>query len=248
MNIEEDLTCKCCNEIFKNPITLNCCGDNICKKHIEQLITNSTTNQFACPLCNEHNYSHKLKVNNFIQKLIEKNMHQLKIDCKYEETLNSLNAEVEKFEAILKNPEQVILEEMSELKRLVALDRERLKSEIERRANELIQRLESYEAELKEDYKKKIDYRAFGRLVETAKIQSADYERCLNKFVVEGGDEQRKACETFIEKLQSEIKQIKAVLFSNLSFSYEPKENNAQDLLGQLLVAKVSKIFISSLF
>ena len=39
MNIKEDLTCKYCREIYKNPITLICCGDNICKQHIEELIS-----------------------------------------------------------------------------------------------------------------------------------------------------------------------------------------------------------------
>jgi hypothetical protein len=41
MNIKEELTCKYCNEVYKNPITLNCCGENICKQHVEELTSNN---------------------------------------------------------------------------------------------------------------------------------------------------------------------------------------------------------------
>jgi hypothetical protein len=74
MNIKEKLTCVYCNEISKNPITLNCCGDSICKHHIEELVANSSSNKFMCPLCNEENAAQHLKVNKLVQSLLEKKL------------------------------------------------------------------------------------------------------------------------------------------------------------------------------
>ena len=51
MNIIEELTCKHCHEIYDEPVTLNCCGDNVCKKHIDELLSHSLVeNTFVCAL------------------------------------------------------------------------------------------------------------------------------------------------------------------------------------------------------
>ena len=65
MNIKDELTCKYCKQIFNNPITLSC-GDSICKHHIEELISNNTSNKFACPLCNEEILNQNLSVNKIL--------------------------------------------------------------------------------------------------------------------------------------------------------------------------------------
>ena len=52
MNFKEQLTCNHCNEIFKNPIMLICCGKHICEHHIDELIANKTS-PFSCLLCNQ---------------------------------------------------------------------------------------------------------------------------------------------------------------------------------------------------
>ena len=88
MNIKEELTCKYCNEIYSNPIMLSCCGENICKQHIDELILLSSpnTNKFTCPLCNEENANQNFCVNKLIERLLEKELHKLQIDTKYKET------------------------------------------------------------------------------------------------------------------------------------------------------------------
>ena len=65
MNIIEELTCKLCHEIYDEPVTLNCCGENVCKKHIEQILSNKSSSEkgFSCSLCNADNRNQSTTTN-----------------------------------------------------------------------------------------------------------------------------------------------------------------------------------------
>ena len=118
MNIKEKLACKYCNEIFKIPIFLSCCGENICKHHLNEIISNnSSSKKFTCPLCNEENSNQNLKVNKLIQSLLEIELHEFKMNPIYETVLDNLKKEIANLETILKDPENYIYEQISELKR-----------------------------------------------------------------------------------------------------------------------------------
>ena len=112
MNIKEKLTCKYCNQIYKEPITLTCCGDNLCKRHIAELISNSSSSEFWCPLCNEPNSNKNFKVSKIIQELIEIEAHKFELDPKYERILNSLKTEIGNLEKISNDPENFIYVEI----------------------------------------------------------------------------------------------------------------------------------------
>ena len=56
-----------------------------------------------------------------------------------------------------------------ELKRQVDLNREELKSQIDKLADGLIKQLESFEAEFKSEYKEKVDLEHYKGLIETSK-------------------------------------------------------------------------------
>ena len=239
MNIKEEFTCQICKQIFTDPITLNCCGENICKKHIEKIMSRD---KFTCLLCQEENYHQKLNVNKFMEKLIAKDLHKYKIDSKYQERLNNLEKEVEKLEEILKDPEQIIHEEISGLKRQVDLEREKLKSQIDERANDLIRQLESYEAKFKTEYKTNVDLDHYNSLVESSRKQLEEYENCLNLFSTSHQERKEKCMqsEILIKKLQSEITKLKNGFFSNSSISYTPFKGSIENLYGQI-ITKVNK-------
>ena len=115
MNIKEKLTCKCCNEIYNNPVTL-ACGDTVFKHHIEDLISNSaTSNKFTCPLCNKENFNQNLDVNKVIESLLEIELHDFKMNPIYETVLDDMKKEIKHLETILKDPENYIYEQISEL-------------------------------------------------------------------------------------------------------------------------------------
>ena len=94
MNIKEELTCKYCHEIYKDPITL-ACGETICKQHFYELTSNSSSNKFMCPLCNQEILNQDLNVNKFIQKMVETELHKFEIDSKYKQTIENLRKELE---------------------------------------------------------------------------------------------------------------------------------------------------------
>ena len=151
MNAKEKLTCKYCGNIYKNPITLTC-GDSICKHHIEELVSKNPSNKFSCPLCFNENMNQNFSVNKLIQDMLENDLHKFKIDSKLKKIYENLKVEVEHLEQILNNPDNVIYEQLNELKRQVYLDRERLKNEIDTLADGLIEQLEMYEKKFKSEY------------------------------------------------------------------------------------------------
>jgi hypothetical protein len=234
MNIKEELTCKYCNEVYKNPITLNCCGENICKQHVEELTSNNTSKTFACPLCNEENENQKLNVNKCIQKMLENELHHFQVDSKYKESLADLRIQVEKLEAVLRDPENVIYLEIAELKRQVDLGREKLKIKIDELADDLIQQLESYEKTFKAEYKENVNLEHYYALVEASKKLLAEHEKCLSSFSAKAQDREKQyeESEYVINNLKSKIKELKSSLFSDLSITYDPVEINKIDLFG----------------
>ena len=238
MNIKEELSCKVCAGIYIDPITLVCCGEIICKQHVEELISKNSSNKFTCPLCNEENANQNFKVTKLVQKLINRQLHEFKLNPNHEEIFKDLKLEIGNLEAILKDPENVIYEEIAELKRQVDLKREQLKSQIDSSADELIQQLESYEARFKKEYKTNTDLDSFIDLLESSKKQLAEYEKCLSLFSTknEERDEKCKESEKMIEKLQTKVNELKNSLFSNVLIKYEPIEKKKIDLFGKLII------------
>lgn len=241
MNLKEELTCKDCKQIYQSPITLNCCGENICKKDIEKLISKDSSNKFTCPLCSEENFHQKLNLNNFMQKMVENKLHKFKIDSKSKRTLKDFKIKVENLERIATDPKNYIHEEIDGIKRQVELDRETLKSRIDLLADGLIQELESYESMFKAEYKPAMYLDSF---VKSSRKQLTEYEKFLNLFSAKKEEkaEKRKQSKNAINMIQLKIDQVKTKLFSNLSIQYQPIQNNSTCCLGELVV-KVKKKF-----
>ena len=237
MNAKENLTCKYCNQIYKDPIALPC-GDIICKQHIDELISSNSSNKFMCPLCNKENLNQNFEVNKLIQNLIESNLHNFEVDPKFKIIFDNLKTEIHNLEAVLKDPENIIYEEIAELKRQVDLDREKLKSQIDTLADELIQQLESYGKKFKAEYKANVDSSYYTGLVESSKKQLDDYEKCLNLFSTTYKERKEKSLksEKITVDLEPKITELKQHIFSNTSLTYKQMENNIKDLFGKLIV------------
>lgn len=237
MNIKEELTCKYCNKIYKDPITLTC-GDSVCRHHAEETLLNNSSNRFFCPICNEENKNHDFKVNKILENLIKKELHEFKLNPKYEETLNSLKTKITTLENILNDHQNFIYEEISELKRQVDLDRENIKSDIDKLADDLIQQLESYKARFNTEFKTNVDLDFYNGLVESSKKQFIEYERHLSLFSVENQqrEEKYKQSEQLVEVLHPKINELKEKIFSNLSLKYRKTENNIENMFGKLII------------
>ena len=155
--------------------------------------------------------------------------------------LNNLKKEIGDLETILKDPENIIYEEISELKRQVDLNREQLKSQIDELADDLIHQLETYEKKFKSESKINLDLERFSSLVSSSKQQLIQYEKCLNLFSTkkEERDEMSNQSEKNIKMLQSKSKELRDRLFSNVCIKYKPMGNRIEDSFGKLII-KVS--------
>ena len=238
MNIKEDLTCKYCNEIYTEPVTLNCCGDNICRRHMKILFSIGNKKRFLCPFCNEQNLNQNFRVNKTIQYLLDIEAHKFTIDPKYEQVLNNFRAVVRNLETILNEPENYIYEKINEVKRQVDLDREKAKTEIDKLADGFIQQLETHEKQFKAEYKANIDMKHLISLSEASKKQLKEYESCLNLLSnkTEQRDQQTKQSEISIKNLKSKIEQLKQQLFINMTIKYNPTQNSFNKLFNLLFV------------
>ena len=238
MNIKEKLACNYCHEVSKHQINLICCGKRVCKQHIDELVNENSTNKFSCPVCLQENSNQNFHCDELIESLVEMELHKFKLNPKYEIVMNNFKLEIQELESILKEPENIIYEEIRELKRLVDLDRENLKIQIDTLADGLIQRLETYEKKFKAEYNSKIDFDKYADLVESSKNKLKEFEKCLNLFSVEKEerDEKTSEIEKTTEHLRPKINNLKQELFSNLTFTYEPMAKNTDELFGKLIV------------
>jgi len=216
---------------------LNCCSEHICRSHIQDLLLRESAPKFLCPFCNEENSNQKLNnVDKLIQNLLDIELHKFDIDSNYKVILNNLNFEINSLQAILKDPENLIYQEIHEIKRQVNLDREKLKSQIDDLADELIQKLEFYELKLKTEIKCNINMNDYKDLVRASKRQLNEYEDCLKKFSAqnEERDVKRKRCEKITKILQDSIKEVNEKIFST-SLSYKPMEVGVNEVFGKLI-------------
>ena len=127
------------------------------------------------------------------------------------------------------------------MKRQVDLEKESLKSEIDKLADGLIQQLETYKARFKSEYKTKVDFDCYNNLVESSKKQLAEYETCLSLFSVEKEKRKEKCAETekLIGTLKPKIEELKKSLFSNLSIKLKKMGNKIENVFSKLII-KVS--------
>ena len=240
MDIKEELTCTYCSEILKEPITLNCCGENICKEHLRLLLSNESSNVISCPCCNSDIEKQGLQVNKLIQKLIEKELHKFKIDPKFKELIRTFNTEIRALEKIVNEPEDLIYETLSEVKRMVDLDREKAKAQIDHLANEIIQRLDNYESEFKLNCKSKLV--EFNSFIAECKRQLCENEKYINLFSIDNSDREDKGVQTemIIRNLVFKRNKLENDLFCQLKFNYHQSHWNIDDYFGKLKVSVIN--------
>ena len=244
MDIERNLTCKYCNKVYNEPITLPC-GDSLCRQHINEILSIDDSNTFLCPFCNEQNLNQNFKVSKTLQYLLDMEAHKFTIDPKYTRVFSDFKTEIRNLEAIINEPEAVIYQEIHELKRQVDLDREKAKAEIDILADDFVQQLETFEKQFKTEWKSKVDLNHFISLVESYKQQLTEYELCLNFLSnkTEERDKKTKQSEITINNLKSSIEEFKCQLFSNMTIKYNPMKKSLNELFGKLKIkVKFSKI------
>ena len=241
MNIEQDMTCNFCNKIYNEPVFLHCCGNNLCQKDINTIITSiDTSKKAACPFCNTEFENKTFIINRLLKSQIDKReLHNLKLDPQFENTLNNLKDKMNYLEKAEKDPDSIICESISELKRQVDLDREQLKEKIDKQANEIIKKLESFEIEFKIESKTRVKSVFDDDFKKSLSNQLQEYEKTLNSIAKTNEERENKRLdiEETLKILELKQTQFKTKLFSNKSIKYEPFSKNTGDLFGILDVS-----------
>ena len=240
MNIEEDITCSCCSKIYNDPVFLSCCGSNICKQHIDSILANKEIKKPVCPFCNTEIQNQTFYINRPLKNLIEKReLHKIEIDPKFENTLKKLKEKMNYMEKVENDPDSIIFESISKLKRQVDLDREELKEKIDKLADEIIKTLESLEIEFKQDSKTRVKETFDDDFKKSLNNQLQEYEKTLNSLAKtnEERENQRLDIEETLEILQVKLNQLESGIFSNKMITYDPVGENIEVSLGQLIVS-----------
>lgn len=245
MNLKEKFICNYCTQIFKSPVFLGCCGGNICKEHIDELIS---ANAKTCPFCSKDISNQAFHVNKTIEDLIEMDIDKFKMDSKYINAINDLKKEFNNFKYVLDNPELIIKDYFAELKRQVDFDRETLKTQIDARASKYIEELSSYEEVFKNEYKSKLDLAYYSRLVDGVEADLNNSDKCLNSFANEKWEQINYNLIEKIEFLKSETNELELKLLANKSVTYEPMRPNIQDYFGRLIVIQYIIFWIRVIF
>ena len=234
MNIKEDLTCKYCNEIYTDPVSLICCGENVCKKHIDKIFSKQATRSLKCPLCDFDLPNQKFQINKSLKSLLEREIHKLKIDPESEKLMSKFKESIQNIVSINNDPENLIHEKISELKRQVDLDREK----INLLADSLIKKLDSYENEFKNDCKTSSNLEFYGQLVDKMKTQLNEYEKYFKSLnnTAEDIKNKNKEVEDAISNFGEEIKKYENKLFKNKRINYEPMKGDFVNVFGKLTV------------
>ena len=239
MNIKDDFKCKHCNETFNDPISLNCCGENVCKKHIDELLLK--TENISCMFCDKALPKQEFHINKVLKNLIDRELNYLTIDKKFEDVLEQLKKKINQIENMHDDPENVIFTKISELKRQVDLDRENAKLKIDQAADKIINKLDSYEAELKAECHKISDSEYNASLVAGMKIKLTQYESICRSKGKTNQDSEKKCKEieqaTFI--LETEIQDYESKLFKSKTLEYQSMKNITGTVLGKLIVSLI---------
>ncbi len=142
------ITCKFCNETYKDPVVLPC-GETLCKKDIEKL---SLENERACLFCTEeHDLSLSYPINRLLLKLIKSNVENyFSMSKSYDRTKKicmNLKDKFDEYYDLLYKPVDYLNEHFDLLKKQIDLCRNKIHLVIEKRYDQMVRDLDMFKAE-----------------------------------------------------------------------------------------------------
>ena len=152
--------------------------------------------------------------------------------------MNVLKEKIKDFERIQADPDNLIYEKIHELKARVDLDRETLKNDIDVLANEIIDKLEAFETELKTESKSLANSEYYNDLIRNTKEQLRDYDKYFSSFANKREELEEKSSEIneTIQLVELERNEFENKLFSNKILGYETKKIDQENLFGKLFI------------
>ena len=151
-SLEESIKCKSCDEVISQPVILYC-GHSICKYHVD-IAVEENQKLIKCYICDE---SFDIPTKGFVrnralENLMEVDIDELDLGEEYNSAFDKCNYFgdlLEQLSPIKNDPETRIHTVLSELRDKVILRREDLKQDIDKKAQEFINKINDYEKECK---------------------------------------------------------------------------------------------------
>ena len=210
----EYLTCKHCEEILNEPVTLDC-GHNVCKYHIDEQATS-----FKCPRCDfEFNpQNKKLRVNEDLKNLANKQLSEQNLDKANEDMLKNFRDKIEILQGMHHGQGQGSTDNrFSEMRNQIEIDKNELKNQIDILVEDIMKSLDSYEKGFKKYY---------SNLVVKGLSDLNKYERALKSSKSDGFKKQKCAeIKNNTDDLTKEIDNYENKAFDGQSITYLPMRN-----------------------
>jgi hypothetical protein len=248
--IQDLLNCVMCREIFADtPIILPCCNKTVCEHHIEKQEKNANSLKrklFTCVLCEtSHDMENckKFATNETIEKLLKIQIDKFAnfgdIYVRTNNQLNSLERHFFKVNNLISDPKNFIYEKISALKRDVDLRREKLKEEIDKICDEMIQKLDKYQQECYENIQSlKLEENTSNTLSEVQRNLD-EWTKDNKKLLIVSNDSKRKEIQTKVKELDINLfaryETIKEELMMNKVWFYMENKTIVNDLQKELM-------------
>lgn len=239
--VKKAFKCAECRNRLVKPVTL-VCGVSVCLEHVENL-KNST---YLCKCCWEnHSIDNKsTNVNKALEMLIEANIGSINLGSGYKRSFESgreLDRVINDMEALVKDSRYFINQTIGILRNQIGLIRLNYKLKIDSMADEIVEKLNSYEEECKNylhsnDYNKslvEIDKNLYPRKQNLIRLNSL-----LNKFSSNENewDSIEQNSQEDCTKIANDILNLKVDLLGN-------KLGNYVSLIGQFLKINLTSEF-----
>ena len=137
-----------CKKYLKEPIILPC-GRSICREHVDNLSKNKSESFLKCNLCDQiHKKTDDFQLNVTLKELLEEGTHLDEKQIEMRQLYDNFELTLKELDRIKRDPNNYLFDYVNEQKRKVELQREELKLQIDKIAEDLIKKIDDLNASL----------------------------------------------------------------------------------------------------
>lgn len=131
-----------CKKYLKEPIILPC-GRSICREHVDNLSKNKSEPFLKCNLCDQiHKKTDDFQLNVTLKELLEEGTHLDEKQIEMRQLYDNFELTLKELDRIKRDPNNYLFDYVNEQKRKVELQREELKLQIDKIAEDLIKKID----------------------------------------------------------------------------------------------------------
>ena len=243
-DFKSSFNCKLCSKPLEKPVTLPC-GGTICQNHIDP----KKEPKWFCLICSRVHLAPEngFQVNEFINKLLEMGINQIKLSPTFEfckSTLADLAEHLRTVEAFQNDPDIYVYSYFEELKRKIDLRRENLKLEIDDYSDAKIKEINQLQSQCN------LTSRQFGEFeeaLEEAHLKLKDLEASFDSFEFNDikFDKIIDMASELKTELDSKLNEYKSSLLGNRDYMFKFDKLSVEDIFGTIHVTSAFSFEVS---